>query len=162
MVDQEEQLVDVNKPEVALLFIEREKAMIPVNTRAFSVSQQSSRRLNSLYEGALVLYRNGSVDVIDRIDQQGLYGDSTLKKLQSFFLSTRYIEVYFKKTSLPLEQVKQLVTSYLPTDAERGAPYLPLSQPLNSVLEAVRATTSFEGLFNTLHLPELEDCLDGL
>jgi hypothetical protein len=41
--------VDVNNAEVALLLIEREKAMIPVNPKAFSMSQQSGQRLNSLY-----------------------------------------------------------------------------------------------------------------
>lgn len=71
--------MDINKPEVALLFIEREKAMIPVNTRAFSVSQQSSQRLNSSYAGALVVYRDGTVDGIDRIESQGFYGESTPK-----------------------------------------------------------------------------------
>ena len=71
--------MDVNKAEVALLLIEREKAMIPVNTRAFSLSLQSAQRLNSSYAGALVVYRDGSVDAIDRIEPQGFYGGSTPK-----------------------------------------------------------------------------------
>jgi len=154
--------VDVNKPEVALLFIEREKAMIPVNTRAFSVSQQSAQRLNSSYAGALVVYRDGSVDAIDRIELQGFYGVSLPEKLQSAALGAHYIKTYFRKHPLSLEHFRELITSYLPADTERGAPYLPLSQPLNAVLEAVRAGTSFEMVFDALHLPDLEDCLDGL
>jgi len=162
VADQEGLLVDANKPEVALLFVEQEKAMIPINTRAFTISQQSVRRLNSIYSGALVVYRNGLVDVIERIEQEGFYGDTLLKKMQSVFLGTHYVKVYFKKSCLSLEQLKQLVAEYLPTDAERGAPYLPLSQPLNSVLAAVRAATSQERVLDALHLPGLEDCLDGL
>jgi hypothetical protein len=154
--------VDVNKAEVALLLIEREKAMIPVNTRAFSVSQQSAQRLNSSYAGALVVYRDGSVDAIDRIEPQGFYAGSTPKKLQSIALGTHYIKAHFRKHPLSLEQFKELVILCLPADSERGDPYLPLSQPLNAVLEAVRAGNSFERVFDALHLPDLEDCLDGL
>jgi hypothetical protein len=162
VVDQEGALVDVNNAEVALLLIEREKAMIPVNTKAFSMSQQSGQRLNSLYTGALVVYRDGSVDAIDRIELQGFYGSSIPKKLQSAALGAHYIKTCFRKHPLSLEQFKELVTLYLPSDTERGAPYLPLSQPLNAVLEAVRAGTSFERVFDALHLPDLEDCLDVL
>ena len=85
----------VNSAEVALLVIEREKTIIPVNTRAFSVSQQSAQRFNSLYAGALVVYRDGSVDAIDRIESQGFYGVSIPKKLQSAALGTHYIKVHF-------------------------------------------------------------------
>ena len=162
MVDQGGALVDVNSAEVALLVIEREKAMIPVNTRAFAVSQQSAQRLNVLYTGALVIYRNGSVDAIDRIEHQGLYGNSIPKKLQSLSLGTHCIKVHLRKTPLSLEQFKQLITVCLPADTERGDPYLPLSRPLNTVLEAVRTGTSFERVFDALRLPDLEDCLDGL
>lgn len=154
--------MDVNSTEVALLLIEREKAMIPVNTRAFSMSQQSGQRLNFLYTGALVVYRDGSVDAIDRIELQGFYGASFPEKIQSAALGAHYIKTYFRKHPLSLEQFKELITTYLPADTERGSPYLPLSQPLNAVLEAVGAGTSFEGVFDALHLPDLEDCLDGL
>jgi hypothetical protein len=154
--------VDQNKVQVALLLIEREKAMIPVNTKAFSVSQQSVQRLNSTYAGSLIVYRDGSVDAIDRIEHQGFYGASILKKVQSVALGTHSIKTFFRKHALSLEQFKEFVTLCLPADSERGDPYLPLSQPLNAVLEAVRAGTSFERVFDALHLPDLGDCLDGL
>lgn len=154
--------MDVSNSEVALLFIEREKAMIPVNPMAFSVSQQSVGRLNSTYSGALVVYRNGVVQAIDRIEQLGVYGDSMLKKLQSLFVGTHSIQVRFRKEPLSLEQVKHLIASCLPADAERGDPYLPLTQPVNVVMKAVWAATSFEEIFNVLPLPNWEDCLDGL
>lgn len=154
--------MDQNKVQVALLLIEREKAMIPVNTEAFSVSQQSVLRLNSLYAGALIVYRDGSVDAIDRIEQQGFYGASVSKKIQSVALGTHSTKTSFRKRTLSLEQFKELVTSCLSADSERGDPYIPLSQSLNAVLEAVRAETSFERVFDALHLPDLEDCLDGL
>jgi hypothetical protein len=162
MMDQEGPLIDVNNVEVALLIIEQEKAMIPVNTKAFSVSQQSVQRLNSLYAEVLVVYRDGSVDAIDRIEHQGFYGVSKAEKIQSVVLGTHYIKVHFRKHPFSLEHFKELVTLCLPADAERGDPYLPLSQPLKAVLKAVRAGTSFEKVFDALHLPDLEDCLDGL
>lgn len=162
VVDQEGSLVDQNKVQVALLLIEREKALIPVNTNAFSVAQQPAQRLNSLYAGALVIYRDGSVDAIDRIELQGFYGASISNKLLSVASGTHSIKSYFREHPLSLEHFKELVTLYLPTDTERGDPYLPLSQPLNVVLEAVRAGTSFESVFDALHLPDLEDCLDVL
>lgn len=162
MVEQEGLLVDVNNAEVALLLIEREKAMIPVNTKAFSVAQQSAQRLNSLYAGALLVHRDGSVDAIDRIELQGFYGASISNKLLSVASGTHSIKTYFREHPLSLEHFKELVTLYLPADTERGAPYLPLSQPLNAVLEAVRAGTSFDRVFDALHLPGLEDCLDVL
>ena len=54
------------------------------------------------------------------------------------------------------------MTLCLPADAERGDCYLPLSQPLNTVIETVRAGASFDSVFDALHFPDLEDCLDGL
>ena len=101
---------DVNNSQVALLLIEREKALIPVNTNAFSASQQSTQRLNSLYAEALIVYRDGSVDAIDRIEPQGFYGNSLPKKLQSAALGTHYIKVQFRKHTLSLEHFKELVT----------------------------------------------------
>ncbi len=74
------------------MFIESEKALMPVNTRAFSVSQQSSKRLNKVYAGVIVITRFGPAQVIAQIEVIGLYRYSELNKLLSLLFGTRFIE----------------------------------------------------------------------
>ena len=150
------------KEEVTLMFIENEKALMPVNTRAFSVSQQSSKRLNKVYAGVIVITRFGPAQVIAQIEVIGLYRYSVLNKLLSLLFGTRFIETYFRKRELSPDELERLVVSCLFDDATRVDPYLRLSQSLDATLAQVRAASTTESLFDALYLPEPEDCLDGL
>jgi hypothetical protein len=145
-----------------LTIIEREKAIIPVSPTAFHVAQDSEKKLNEAYRGALVISRSGDARSVERIRVIGLYGTSLLRKIRSALLGLREIKVNFKEVGMTLGEFKQLVIRYVGYDQERGEPYLPQVEPLEVVYQRVRGSSSFEEVFQSINVPEPENALDIL
>ena len=158
-----EAAVVADKAETTLLmFIEQEKTIIPVSSAAFRVTQSSRRRLKS-YNGALVVSRDGKAVVIDHIEIIQLWGSSFIRKVISALTGAWEIRTHFRESEpVNLNDFKQLVTQYLRFDNERAEPFLPQTEPLESVLAAIEKASSFSEVFTRVCVPEPQDSLDVL
>ena len=63
---------------IAILINNKSKLVMPVNTDAFSVADGPKRKINERYVDSLVLYPDGNLFVIKKIDVKGLHGTSFL------------------------------------------------------------------------------------
>jgi hypothetical protein len=147
-----------------LLVLDRERMLIPLSPEAFTRANRSRRKLRTEYTGALIIYRAGKVLPIERIEVLGLLGSSIFAKFMSALNSDWSIKVHFgPETGMNLDEFKALVIQYLGYDmSERGDPFLPQEEPLETVYQSVRSATNFAEVFERIHVPPPEDALDGL
>src|SRR5688572_19985372 len=111
--------------ETLLMFLERERTLLPLSPSAF-VATQSSRRALKEYEDALVVSRDGRAARIERIEVGGYWGASWGRRLVSVLTGVRAIQVRFRPVELALAELKRLAIEYLQLDAQQPDPNLPL------------------------------------
>lgn len=147
--------------ETLLMFLERERTLLPLSPNAF-VATQSSRRELKAYEDALIVSRDGTAARIERVEVGAYWGATWGRKLVSVLTGVRTIQVRFRPVELAIEELKRLTVDYLQIDRQRADPILPLEDALPLVLERIRAAANSAELFRALALPAVDEVLDVL
>lgn len=151
-----------NIEETQLMFLEQEKVIIPVSTKAFHVTQNNKRGL-ARYEGALLISRDGKLTHIKHIEVVGVWGDSVLRKILSLLTGARRIRTEFETTALiDISSLKRIVKEYLKYDGERAEPFLPQQDPLDKVLVEVQKASTIKEIFDHINVPDPQNALDVL
>lgn len=106
-----------------VLVVTSDRQLLPMSTAGFTVSEGAPRHVASVYVDALVIYRNGTVRKIDRIDFLHYFGKGRLMRLLSFMNGgIRSIAVTMSDVSgFDLQTAKQLILEILQKDEERTA-----------------------------------------
>jgi len=147
-----------------VLLVDSDKVgLVPLSLRALEVSQDGAASLNSKYEGAMLLYDDGSVRKIEKVVRLGLYGDSIGRKLLSALTSVFSIQVELSDAeTMPLSEFKSLIIELTRKDARLEEPALPHSKSIEETIGSIRASESFTSVFDAIEMPGDEDCLDAL
>jgi hypothetical protein len=149
--------------QVLLLILEREKQFIPISGAAFHVGQTSRKNLRTRYKDALVISRQGVVHRIDAVEIIGLWGDTFPRKFLSLLTSAWAIRVRFSPPlSLNLDELKSKIIFHLQEDQRRVDPYFSLTGSLDEVINRIRGAALFTEAFDSLEVPEANNCLDVL
>ena len=154
---------DGASPETVLLILERERKIIPLNTSAFHVAQRPKEKIQDLYVGAVVIYRNGDIRHIASIAIDGPAGHSIVSRILSTLSGTWQVVVAFSPPIIQsLEQTKSLILHFVTYDRELVEPFLPSSKPLATLTAEIAGCASVAELFDVLEIPRPEDALDVL
>lgn len=145
-----------------LMFIEQERVIMPVSSFAFRVAQGSRRRLGR-YKGAVVVHREGKAVPIEDIEVIKVWGSSLWQKIVSRLTGVWEIKTKFAPpVPMSLDEFREMVARYLRYDSERGDPFLPQNEPLENVIAAIKKAKSYSDVFELIHVPDPQDCLDVL
>ena len=140
------------------MFDNQERILIPITCELFSIAQFSrEKKLNEKYAGNLILFPNGQVKIIKKIDFKDFYGKTFLMKLFSVLNATYDISVSFDDISPHIGELIEMVDTYLKKDLSSSEPYMP-AQRIDYFVDAT-ITNSTE-LYSALDLPSADDCLD--
>ncbi len=132
---------------------------MPINTDAFSVADGPKRKIHERYVDSLILYPDGNIFVIKKIDIKGLHGTSFLSKLFSLLNSNWQIEVIKEKVELPLDQLIQQVTTNL---NENSLSFFNEDMSVSEAIKLVSQIKSADELFNALKVDQQGEYLDVL
>jgi hypothetical protein len=156
--------VDANKPVETVVLLDAKGKLLPVSTFAFKISRGPKRRVEQLYEDSLIIYRNGAVKKIDRIDFLGYWGTSIAQKLLSAANGgIRRISLHLvDQPQVTLDGIKDILRRALPEDRKLVEPFFNARDPLPDVLRGVNQAMSCEQIFDALRMPSPEDALDIL
>jgi hypothetical protein len=75
--------MDANELAETVLLFDSQKRLIPASTSAFKISHGPKRQIDQLYKDSLIIYRNGTVRKIDRIEFLGFWGATIGQRLLS-------------------------------------------------------------------------------
>jgi len=110
---------------VFIMFDEISKVLIPVSQGLFSVSQfKSEKKLNSIYSGNWILFPDGVVKSIKRIDITGYHGDTLWTKIFGVLNSTHNVNVEMIKINPNLDTLLEKTKAYLQNDLCSEEPYM--------------------------------------
>lgn len=132
---------------------------MPINTDAFSVADGPKRTINERHVDSLILYPDGNIFVIKKIDIKGLHGTSFLSKLFSLLNSNWQVEVIKEKVELPLDQLIQQVIENL---NENSLSFFNEDMSVTEAIKLVNQIKSADELFNALKVHHQSEYLDVL
>ncbi|WP_146180707.1 hypothetical protein [Pseudomonas sp. HMWF032] len=146
-----------------ILLDRNKKALIPINSGVFELSQfKSQKKLNNENVGSLILYPSGEVKRISKISVLGFYGDTVWQKIFSILNTTNRIEIHLDKHDIDIATLKSEIIEYLRNDYCSADPFLPQSRGLDAAIDGIIAAVTFQDLYHSLEVPAEEDCLDVL
>ena len=149
-------------PETVLVLDARGQ-FLPMSTQALTLSDAAERRIEELYLGAVLIYRNGEVRRIDQIEFDGPWGDTIWRRLLSALNKVRRITVQLADLpSYTLSEIKEIVSAGLSRDSQLPDPFFRLTAPLPEVLGLVDSATTCEEIFTAIGVPEPRNALDSL
>ena len=160
----EEATVDaIDHPETVLL-VDAKGKLLPVSTSAFQISSGPKRRVEQSYNQSTVIYRNGSVKKINRIDFLGYWGATAGRRLLSAANGgVRRIALDLTdQPQITLDEVKRIVCRELPEDRKLADPYFGAADPLSDVIRRVSEATTSAELFDAIGMPLPQNALDIL
>jgi hypothetical protein len=144
---------------VAILIIDKSKLVIPIDTHALTVADGPKRKINERYVDSLILYPDGNIFIIKKIDIIGLHGKSFLSKLFSLLNSNWEIEVVKEKVDFTLGDLIQKVISNL---NEESLSYFNEKITLDKAIQSLRQVKSIDELFRVLKVDPQGEYLDVL
>ena len=145
---------------VFVMFDEHSKVLIPINQGVFLISQfKSEKKLNRMYSGNWILYPDGVVKTVKRVQITGYYGDTFWSKLLGALNSTHNILVELEEIHPNLDELIDKAKTYLQNDLASGDPYMNKQAPSELTVEKI---ISSKQLYSALSLPSVEDCLDAM
>ena len=150
-------------PEAALLFLSKEKALIPVSTSILLAAQGPRGEVTSRYIGSTLLLKDGRAFDIEEVRILGPYGNSMLRKLLSRLTDGWRVDVVLsERTDLDLKAVKMLVIEFLEAEKARVDSVLLEGKDASRVSEDVNRAGSAAEVFGALGIGPPEDLLDVL
>jgi hypothetical protein len=151
-----------NHPETVLL-IDANGRLLPVSTAAFEISRGAKRRITHSYVNSTIIFREGSVRKIKRIDFLGYWGATISRKLFSVANGgVRRINLELTDRPLSLAEIKSAVSNALPKDRQLREPFFAVADPLADVLRRIDEATSGGQIFDAIAVPPPDDALDIL
>lgn len=147
------------KNTVAILIIDKSKLVMPIDTHALTVADGPKRKINQRYIDSLILYPDGNIFVIKKIEIIGLHGKSFLSKLFSLLNSNWEIEVVTEKVDLILDDLIQKIISNL---NEESLSYFNEKIMLDKAIHSIRQVKSIDELFSALKVDQHGEYLDVL
>jgi hypothetical protein len=156
--------MDANELAETVLLFDSQKRLIPASTSAFKISHGPKRQIDQLYKDSLIIYRNGTVRKIDRIEFLGFWGATIGQRLLSA-ANGGIRRVELDLTDAPqgtLERIKGILCDGLTKDRELVEPFFSAADSLPDVLRRVNEATTCAEIFDAIRMPSPEDALDIL
>ena len=153
----------INKPQSVLL-VHSGKKLLPLSTLAFTVSSGKKSKVEQLYLNSIVIFRNGEIKKIDRINFLGFWGKTIWWKLLSFANGgVRSIAIEFLDLpKINFFDIKQMVLSGYQEDRKSTNSFFNKDIPLSKVLSDINISTNCAELFDAIGMPNPDHLLDIL
>lgn len=149
-----------NNSQSSLMLLTSKKEVYPLNTSALSVSQ-ATKKETAEYINALIIFRNGDIKKVERIEKLGLYGDSLISKAKSALFGVYSVIVDLVEVKYSFVELKDMITVYFKA-AEMDDLWYETEDQQSRVLDSLDRATNINDIFEAISLPALEDCLDVL
>lgn len=143
----------------AILINSNSKEIMPI--AALDIADGPKRSLNNKYKDSLLLWPDGLVEVIKRIDVKGPYGNSWYGKLFSILNSNWSVDVITEKKDFSFDEIKSLITINLKDDKHKSI-FFEFTKPVDEIIGEVSNATSIEEVFNILKVNDEGEYLDVL
>lgn len=143
----------------AILINSNSKEIMPI--AALDIADGPKRSLNNKYKDSLLLWPDGLVEVIKRIDVKGAYGNSWYGKLFSVLNSNWLVDVITEKKDLSLDEIKSLITISLKDDKHKSM-FFEFTKSVDEIISEVSKAASIEEIFSILEVNDEGEFLDVL
>ena len=147
-----------------VLVLTTDGELLPLSTAGLGISSGRKSRVLSVFQGALLIHRDGRVERIDRIDFLGYYGRSVWGRIFSFANGgIRAVYVHLcEQPGVKFNEVKERVVRALGKNGAQRGLLLNDERPVEAVFRRVDEAGSAGELFEALQIPAPEDALDVL
>jgi hypothetical protein len=138
--------------------------LLPVSTFAFGVSSGPKRRVEQRYKDSLIIYRDGTVKKIGRINFLGYWGATFGRRMLSA-INGGIRRVALDLTDQPqikLDDIKSILRKGLAEDRKLAEPFFDASEPLPEVMRRIDTAINNAEIFDALQVPSPENALDIL
>lgn len=136
----------------------------PVSTFAFGVSSGPKRRVEQRYKDSLIIYRDGAVKKIGRINFLGYWGTTLAQRMLSAANGgVRRIALDLTpQPQIKLDEIKSILRNGLPDDRKLVEQFFDASEPLPDVIRRIDTARDCAAIFDALRIPSPENALDIL
>lgn len=152
----------VNDEEKFFFLTRDKKELYALIGAGLNLSQSPPEKLKKNV-GSILISESGLIYRIIEIERNGLFGQSIIQKLISFFAGAYKIKTKIVQEDMSFESMKEILLDYLEFDLHSNNPtfdYL-LSNQLDT-LNRVKESSNINDIFEAVRFPCVEDCMDSI
>lgn len=147
---------------VVLIFMDKDKTMIPFHVDGFDIASGSRKRIIREYQNAKILFRNGATMKICSVVIDGPLGNSVIGRIFGYLNGSWRVRVNFEEAKMGLDEKKELTRRCLRADQKLPDPFFRLPGGLELAEQKICAAESMEDIFRALNISDESDVLDVL